>query len=208
MANTPLMSSTGSPVRSEGVHLDDDIEKGKGFSQHDDDDVIIPDHLSKWLVMSAQLLLVSSILAFVYDYTVMGCLLLAVYITSIWHWRAPRFSSWARIFDYGAVASSVVYASYLAVTLSTVYTVVWFVGLAMIACLFATNEYAYYVQVGRDPLGGSEGEGSNLLGLPYTRRNTVEREDVFRRTVIVHLTAVHVAANALALTIIIGGATE
>jgi|Dee2metaT_26_FD_contig_111_792_length_756_multi_3_in_0_out_0_1 hypothetical protein len=197
MANTPL-------VGSEGVHL---VDMEREYAQHDDDDVIIPDHLSKWLVLSAQLLLVSAIFAFVYGFTIMGCLLLAVYITSIWHWRAPRFSSWARLFDYGAVAAAVVYASYLSTTLGEVYTVTWFAGLGCIASLFATNEYAYYVQVGRDPSGGEgtegkEGASNNLLGLPYAARNTKEREGVFRRTVIVHVIAVHVAANALALTII------
>ena len=200
MAQTPLVGLADVRV--------DEMENG-AYAQHDDDDVIIPDHLSKWLVLSAQLLLVSAILAFVYSFSVMGYLLVAVYITSIWHWRAPRFSSWARLFDYGAVAAAVVYASYLSTTLREVYTVTWFVGLAFIAFLFATNEYAYYVQVGRDPLGG-EGTGmsNNLFGLPYAARNTKEREGVFRRTVFVHLVAVHVAANALALTIIVGGATS
>lgn len=205
MASMPLVVQEEEARKPSGV----DLQEKEVFVQHDDDDVIIPDRHAVLLVWSAQLLLLSAIFAFVYDYLIMGGLLLFVWATSIWHWRAPRFSSNARIMDYLAVASSVLYGSYLAVTLrSRTFTLIWFLGLAIIGVIFSCNEYAYYVQCGRDVLGceeeGDKGGEDNFLGLPYCPKYTHSREWVYRRTVLVHMVCVHIAANVLALTIIIG----
>lgn len=172
------------------------------FDQHDDPDVIIPDRISWYLVVSAQLLLVNAIVAYVYALNIIGTLLVFVWFTSILHWRKPRFSSYRRFLDYTAVISLVGYSTYYSITLPATYTTIWFVGIACIGMLFAANETAYYLQIGKTPLGDDDGRGNYML--PYAAPNTNERDWVFKRTTYVHLFAVHVAANALALAIILG----
>lgn len=131
--------------------MQDDIESGrnaeglqadqKSFPQHDDPDVVIPDHIARSLVYSSHLLLVTAIVSLVYgDYGIF-VVLFVVYATSIWHWHKPRFSSIARRADFSAVAIAIVYGSvYAATKSSTSLIIAWFVGLAVIGCVFVTNE--------------------------------------------------------------------
>ena len=179
------------------------LEDGSTFKQHNDADVIIPDHISSYLVVSAHLLLLNCIVALVYSLYVLGALLLCVYITSIIHWRKPRFSSVWRFIDYIFVAGTIGYGTYLSTTLSAAYMITWLVGLAVVGLIFATNETAYYLQIGKTPLGDEEESARGVL-LPYAPPNTPEREWVFLRTALVHLVCVHVLANALTLAIIVG----
>ena len=217
--NSPLMM-TNSPVnaKSDDVHMVDaeagqaksggvqveGSERGEQqrYEQHDDPDVIIPDQIAKALVLSAQLLLINGIVAMVYSLYVLGALLLLVWLTSILHWRAPRFSSMWRILDYVAVMATIAYGTWLSTTLTLAYMLVWLVGLGVVGLIFIANETAYYVQIGKTPLG-DEGSERGVI-LPYASPNTPERDWVYKRTTFVHLLCVHVLANALTLTIIIG----
>ena len=158
--------------------------------------------------------------------------LLLVYITSVWHWHNPRFSSIARKADYIAVFSAIVFGSYVATTLTLTLILVWFIGLGIIGIIFATNEYIYYTEMkksinGNDLLGlGSICQTDNspnaneefvdlekgLVDSPNTDTNTnsnglsIEQKTIiYTRVTWVHLICVHVLANSLALTLIIAG---
>ena len=138
----------------------------EGKSDGDDPDIIIPPRLSIYLVYSAHLLLVTSIVAIVYAvvfhwellYGVSG-LCFCLYCTSVVHWYEPRFSSLARRADYAAVACTLALASYVATTLTLTYILIWYVGIACIGLVFAVNEYLYYYQVMRRISGASGGSG-------------------------------------------------
>lgn len=187
------------------------------FEQHDDKDVIIPDKIAFPLFVSSHLLLVTSIVCAAYHVWTFFVVLFIVYLTSINHWRAPRFSSWARRFDYVAVFASIAYGSYYATTLSISNKLIWFIGIIFVAIIFSCNEYLYYYQVMKTISGDMQHEYDNdvvksnftsddrettFMFYP-TKPNTIERENVYKRTVIVHLVCVHVFANALAMTIIV-----
>lgn len=174
------------------------------FYQHEEPDVIIPYHIVRrttWL--TSQLLLVSAVIAAIYKIFIIAGLLFAVYITSIWHWYAPRFSTKIRIADFVAVFASISYGSYYSTTLAERYTIAWFVVLAFIAVVFAFNETSYYIQLQRNP-DGRESDLS-ISCLPSTKPNTSERESVYYRTAIIHSLCVHVCANAIVISLIIGG---
>ena len=133
-----------------------------------------------------------------------------VYITSILHWRAPRFSTIERKLDYIAVMTNIIYGTIFALSCRTfTYKVVWFVGLFIIGIFFVSNETTFYVQVMKSPLGSDTNETlmeheSEQTCCPATKPNTEEREWVYTRTVWIHLLCVHVLGNALALVIIMG----
>jgi len=178
--------------------------------EEDDDegDKIVPDGYQLPLVLSSQLLLVTALVALVYAveydwlllYGVFATVLI-LYVTSVWHWSRPRFSSLARKCDYIAVFSTLVYGSYLATTLPEEYVLVWFVGLAAVAVCFGINEYLYYLQVQKSVTGENNNDDNSWATTPISP----ERDFVYKRTVFVHLLCVHVLANSLALALIIGG---
>ena len=178
----------------------------------EDPDAVFPDVHARPLVVSSQLLLISSAAAFyvaakrgVMIGFGVGAALLFLYITSVCHWHKPRFSSVARILDYAAVVTAVTVGSAAAVTATTpAWIAVWFVGLALIAAIFAVNETLNYVRVMK--AGGGEGLATDgLWGFLPTKPNTPERDAVCRRTATVHMLLIHVLATALALALIIGG---
>ena len=182
----------------------------KSFLQHEDSDVVIPDHLCWPLLISSHLLLVTAIVSAVYGFWILFGVNMFVYITSILHWRAPRFSTIERKLDYIAVMTNIVYGTIFALSCRTLaYIIIWFVGLFVIGVFFASNETTFYVQVMKSPTGSDinelvmEREGEQSC-CPATKPNTEEREWVYTRTVWIHLLCVHVLGNALALVIIVG----
>lgn len=111
------------------------------ISQHDDPEVIIPDVIARPLVISSHLLLVTAIVAAIYQFWVLFAVNMFVYITSVLHWRRPRFSSLERKFDYIAVLTNIIYGTIFSLSLNTpIYKIVWFVGLFVIGLIFCVNE--------------------------------------------------------------------
>jgi hypothetical protein len=157
--------------------------------------------------------------------------LFVVYITSVWHWHNPRFSSIARKADYIAVFSAIVFGSYVATTLTLTLILVWFIGLTIVGLIFAINEYIYYTEMkksinGNDLLGlgsicqtdNSPNANEEFIDLEKglvdsntdtnTNSNDLSIEQktrIYTRATWVHLICVHVLANSLALTLIIAG---
>lgn len=121
-------------------NLDEPMFNIDKFIQHDDIDVVIPDHIAFPLVISSHLLLVTSIIALIYNDYGLFAVIFILYLTSVNHWRKPRFSRIARVLDYLAVVTAIAYGSYFSVTLSKPYTISWFCGLAVIGIIFAINE--------------------------------------------------------------------
>jgi hypothetical protein len=118
-------------------------EEKTSFVQHDDPDVVIPDRIARYLLLSSNLLLTTAIVAACYGRYGLFAVIFALYLTSIWHWHRPRFSSWARKFDYIAVLTALSYGSYVATTVGIKYELVWFCGLGLVAMIFISNEVSH-----------------------------------------------------------------
>ena len=87
------------------------------------------------------LLLIVAIVAAVYHFWILFAVGIFVYVTSILHWRQPRFSTIERKLDFFAVATNIVYGSIFAMSLNGIeYKIVWFTGLFVIGIIFVTNE--------------------------------------------------------------------
>ena len=107
----------------------------------EDPDVVIPELIARPLVVSAHLLLIVAVVAAVYHFWILFAVALFVYITSILHWRKPRFSTIERKFDFIAVAANIIYGTIFAMSLNGVeYKIIYFVGLFVIGVFFITNE--------------------------------------------------------------------
>lgn len=183
--------------------------------QHDEE-LIAPPNLSRFLVITAHALLLTagvSLWAAISGWTIMwgSCTLsFLVYLTSIMHWRRPRFDSLVRLGDILAVAASIAWGSIVAVQIgeSTI-TNLWFGGMAVIGSVFTANEVKFYLQISRQRsrnLATDSSRSSLLTTLfPPTLPGTREREEVYRINVLVHGLFVHGGANALALAVILLG---
>jgi len=151
-ANAGVNADAGVSAHT-GVNADADVEVGlksdansahaPKYLQHDDPDVIIPDKISRPLVISAHLLLVTAGVSVFRDKRYdLASVLLAVYITSIFHWSAPRFSSISRRADYLAVCTAVSYGTYVSTTLELELTLVWCIGVYLFACVILSFYYS------------------------------------------------------------------
>ena len=208
MAGSALISEES---LSDLLRLEDGrAAKVDDFEQHSDPDVVIPFNIARPLLYSSHLMLITSIVSIVCKVYGIAIVTFIVYVTSVLHWRAPRYSTMARKLDYVAVIAALIYASYYSTTVATKYSIAWFVGISIIGVIFATNETFFYRQTLRIPTGQRSGEGEEeyinvgtIFCCESTQPNTAQRDWVYRRTVYVHLMCVHVFANALALTLVI-----
>ena len=185
----------------------------------EDPDVIIPDEIARPLVASSFLLLVTAGAGIARHEFGLAAVSSLVCITSIVHWRRPRFSSWRRPADYFAVLLALGYGSLLAATRArnAAWVSIWFGGLAVIGLLFVWNETYYYLRLQRKPTGGEMAVVEDTVArlsmqvppccaiVPVAPSNVAERQCVFRRVAWVHLACVHVLANALALLMVLHG---
>lgn len=184
-----------------------------------DPDVIIPDKIARPLLVSSNLMLIAAALALRLPSRSFTWPLAAaatfVWVTSLLHWYAPRFSSWRRKLDYIAVCTYVGVGTWLAAAYarSIAWTAFYFTGLAVIGVIFTCNETLYYFQLQRTPVGGrftavgtqqpsdalppssAIAELARRLAPPATTAQG--RRCAYRRTVWVHLLCVHVLASVL-----------
>ena len=177
-----------------------------------DEELIAPPNLSRYLVLTAHALLITagvSLWMALRGWSLMwGCCTLSflVYVTSVLHWRHPRFDSLVRKLDVLAVIASLAFASYVAASLGGSITELWFSGVAGIGCIFAANELKFYLQIGK---AADSGPPSLLTTFfPPTLPGTREREGVYRLNVLVHGLCVHVGTNVLALSVILLGRAQ
>ena len=184
----------------------------------DDPYVVIPDDIARPLVASSFLMLITAVVAAMHHEYGLVVVTSAVFLTSIIHWRKPRFSGWRRPADYLAVLVALGFGSILAATRarSVEWTCVWFGGLATVGVIFVCNETSYYLQLQRKPTGGDvsvvEDSVASLAdsikpccGLLPVEKGSAQRRWVFHRVTWVHLLCVHVLANALALMMVLRG---
>lgn len=124
--------------------LDQDVY----MSSHEDPDVIIPEEYCFPLLISSHLLLVTAVVAACYRFWILFGANVFLYITSILHWRKPRFSTIERKLDYLAVITNIVYGTIFSMSLNTLeYKLVWFFGLFIIGIFFCINEVYMTVQL-------------------------------------------------------------
>jgi uncharacterized membrane protein len=145
----------------------------------DDPDAVIPERFTTPLVVSSHLLLVTAIVALYFQFWILFAVNIFVYLTSVCHWRRPRFSTIERKLDYIAVAANIIYGTVFSLSLKTpLYKVVWFLGLLLIGVIFAINETLFYWQTMRSPLGEElELDSETAQCAEVTKPNTPERYD-------------------------------
>jgi hypothetical protein len=172
------------------------------------DAIMYPYVIARPLLFSAQLMLVTACVGLWRHEYVAAVISVFLWLTSLLHWSAPRFSSWARTVDLFAVACAFAWSSYLAVarTRNPVWEEVWFVGFACVAVLFTWNETIYYLKVQRAPVVGVDLAFANACcNLAHAPLGSPERNAEYHRNMWMHLICVHVLSNGLVLVLLLDG---
>jgi predicted NodU family carbamoyl transferase len=157
--------------------------------------------------LTSQALLALVAAAFAAGYGGLAASTLALYGTSVKHWRKPRYGSFARRLDLAAVAANVVYATVLACTRATsrAWTATWLVGVGGIAAVFVANEAVFALQL-RAPAAKRDAGDATRRGADWaTAPGTPQRSGVYRRNAAVHGGCVHVLASALGCAMVSKG---
>ena len=120
------------------------------YKYHDTYEPQIPPHISIICVATAHLYLIPGIL-FIYCkqplVMLFGCSLIALYISSITHWRYPMFDSYIHYIDIFLVIENSLYATCILYTFSTTVFTIWMVNVSFALPIFIMNEILYYYQV-------------------------------------------------------------
>jgi len=201
------------------------------YKHHDNYEPQIPPHISIICVASAHFYLIPGTL-FLFckqpSVVLFGCTLLALYVSSIIHWRYPMFDSLIHYIDFFFVIENTASATYILYTLSNTAFTIWIVNVSVAFPIFIMNEILYYYQVKvpknilrKDPtfkpiaknliskISKTDSTESNdvvkwtdhfqnYFSLEPTWPNTPEREYAYYRSVITHAIFIHGLTGGIA----------
>ena len=143
-----------------------------------EEDVVIPADLARPIVYASQLMLVTALFAGLSGMYVLMALSVGLWFTSTNFWRDPRLGT-RRLMDYTMVATNLIYGTVVAIHQPLLYSAGWFVFMGVLALIFGGNETRFWLN------------------------NAKTRSD-YKSVVCVHLTGVHVVANAAAWWLLYG----
>jgi hypothetical protein len=145
------------------------------FKQHSDNIILIPQHISRFALISVQFVLFISYLAYIYEYNRLCILTFALYVSSIFHWNKVKYEGIVKTIDI-LFANGV----FLHVTIFDchrfldVHRFLWYKTLIICIVAFITNEYLFYHQV----LKNKRVQFTNkfwYFSLDYTNPNTMNK---------------------------------
>jgi hypothetical protein len=171
------------------VVFDDGPGEASAVRHPDHDELaVMPARISRFCVITGQVLLLNSILSFIIGLPWLGAVLFATWTTTMGHWSKPLYATYVRRIDVAVVQVLVWTCTYFIVTLCPFsWAILWYVGMGIGAAVFLVNEHMFFRDVAGTALG-SDG-----------------REWCYVRTVLVHGLFVHLLPNICACIAFIGG---
>jgi hypothetical protein len=172
------------------------------YRQHCDISILIPQHISRRAFISAPLLLYNSVLAYSLNYKIICILLGSVYITTILHWNAVKYSSKIKTIDTVLANITILHLTFVdSYRFCPDHQQYWMYVFYIILGGFAMNEYLLYMQVTRFSNTVVYVENTYtkwpLSLLNYTNPNTYERELAYYRSTYTHMFFVHIVPSVI-----------
>ena len=158
------------------------------YIQHDDPEIMIPQHITRIALFSCQMMLINAYITYVYHYYLLATIELCLYITTVLHWRKIKYISLERQIDVCCMMTTVMYATYTSWCMPRIYTFIWITNLLGISSIFYINEKIFYYQVLHKPKLGI----MDYAYFIYTKPNTIDREVAYYRNVITHAFFIHI----------------
>jgi hypothetical protein len=165
------------------------------YLQHTDTDILVPQHISKKALYSAQCLIILSGIAFIYEYYKLFVLLFLLYISSILHWSKVLYKGLVKTIDIILAFSTIITITFYDINrFCPVYQKVWYYTVTIISTAFITNEVLFYYQVLRysNKIINRPCKNYWYFSLEYTNPNTYQRELSYYRNTYTHMVFVHI----------------
>lgn len=162
------------------------------YLQHNDNDVLIPQHISRNAFYSIQLLLLNSLIAYKLNYNNSFYNLSILYVLSIIHWNKVKHRGIIKTLDTTMASYSMFCFTYFESNrFIRVYQQIWYLCVVFSLFGFFMNEYLLYYQVVNEKKTNIRSK-FHYFSLQYTIPNTYERELAYYRSTYTHMFFLHI----------------
>jgi len=166
------------------------------YIQHEDNDIAIPQHISKKAFYSIQFILLDGLLAIKLCYYRLAITLLCLYITSILHWNKVKYVSMVKIIDIILATGTILQVTYIdSYRFTEYYFNLWNYSVNLCICTFFLNEILFYFQVlsqNNKVLKDHMNCKYYYFSLYYSNPNTEYRELCYKRSAYTHMLFIHI----------------
>lgn len=161
------------------------------------EELLVPQHITKWGVLTSFVLLGFSFLTYKYKYYLLSILSLCVFISSVLHWHKMTLFGSTKIVDFILAASAFLLVTfYYNDILKGKYKRIWYITAAITVAIFLFNWVITYFQILNKDTKKCQPE-YKYFSLDYTQPNTLQRELCYYYVTFVHLIFVHIVPSAV-----------
>lgn len=161
------------------------------------EELLVPQYITKWGVLTSFVLLGFSFLTYKYKYYLLSILSLCVFISSVLHWHKMTLFGSTKIVDFILAASAFLLVTfYYNDILKGKYKRIWFVTAAVTVAIFLFNWVITYFQILNKNTKKCQSE-YKYFSLDYTQPNTLQRELCYYYVTFVHIIFVHIIPSAV-----------
>jgi len=171
---------------------------------NDKTQLLVPQHITKWGVLTSFLILASSFVVYKYKYYLLTGVSLCLFLTSIIHWHKMTAFGVIKILDalFAALTLGLITFYYID-EFKPEYKKIWYYTLAILVAVFVFNWIITYFQIMRENPYIKCQQQYNYFSLEYTKPNTKPRELCYYYVTFIHLFFVHIIPSAVLMYCII-----
>jgi hypothetical protein len=158
--------------------------------------LLVPQHVTIWGVLTSFLILASGFVVFKYKYYLLAGVSVCLFLTSIIHWHKMTAFGLIKILDvfFAALTLGLITFYYID-EFKPEYKKIWYYTIALMIAVFVFNWIITYFQI-MCPNKKGQNQGYNYFSLEYTKPNTRSRELCYYYVTFIHLAFVHIIPAA------------
>ena len=171
------------------------------------EELLVPQHITKWGVLTSFVLLGFGFLTYKYKYYLLSILSLCVFISSVLHWHKMTLFGSTKIVDFILAASAFLLVTfYYNDILKGKYKRIWYITAAVTVSIFLFNWVITYFQIlnntnvktdQTDQTEQTDQKEYKYFSFDYTQPNTLQRELCYYYVTFVHLIFVHIVPSVV-----------
>jgi hypothetical protein len=158
------------------------------------EELIIPEDVSKWGIITAFFYFGVSLITYKYQYYLLSLLCFSVFITSILHWHRQTISGIVKIIDMIFVITLFIVFTfhYVHILFEDKYRKLWYVTAVLMVLAYIFNSIITYYQILNINKNDKYQTNYSYFSLEYTHPNTEARTLCYYTTTFVHLFFEHI----------------
>lgn len=174
------------------------------MSYNDKTQLLVPQNVTKWGILTSFLILAASFVAYKYKYYLLTGVSLCLFLTSIIHWHKMTAFGIIKILDvlFGALALGLVTFYYID-EFKPEYKKIWYYTVAIMVSVFVFNWVITYFQIMRQNPFIKCQQQYNYFSLEYTKPNSRPREMCYYYVTFIHLIFVHIIPTTVLMYCVI-----